>query len=204
MLMTQEAIEAEAPIHALIREKMSVFSLPSELDLMTAREDWEDVEEDYADVVTPELIAKFGGEESGGEGFLATLNGKIGQWVEMEYASTHRDDSLTLDEAYNGEVPPSPTELIARAAWAAILLQQSYPEASFRVSEGSHAWGGRVSFGAFLPEGIPNREEIIDTFYKTELPKLDISIVKQLYGDAYDKVNDYFDSISPPSSGLKM
>jgi hypothetical protein len=208
MIMTEEALAAEAKIHALIHAQMKVFLLPGALDLMTARDDWSDVEAEYESVVTPELASKFeitrNGRTNEQDGFLVTKNGEVGQWVEMEYASVHRDEPDQVAESWGDETPPSTTDLIAKAGWAATMLKTAWPEADFHVVEGSQAWGGRVSMGAFLSEGISNRAEIIDDFYKTSLPKLGNDVIKQLYGPSYDTVNDYFEALTPPAAALKM
>jgi hypothetical protein len=202
MFMSDEAVEVETKIHALIHSEIDVFLPSGALDLMTSRDDWSDVEADYEKVVTPELASKFettrNGNSNRQEGFLVTRNGEIGQWVELEFTSTNRDHADDLAESWGDETPPSSIDLIARAAWAATLLQHSWPQASFHVVEGSQAWGGRVSLGVFLPEGIDNRAEVIDALYQAKLPKLDIGIVKQVYGKSYEAVNDYFTTQEPP------
>ncbi len=208
MFMSDAAIKAEADIHALIHSKISIFLPTGNLEYLTGRDDWADINTGHGATVTQELIDKLRRAGSNRQdGFIARKNGHLGQWVEMEYASLNRDNASELEEIYTDEPAPTSTDLIARAAWAATMLQHQWPDANFHVIEGHDTWNGRVCLGVFLPEDIGNRAEIIDSFYATELPKLDLGVVKQLYGGTYDEVDSYFAALNPvpePAKAIKM
>lgn len=183
----------EARIHALIHSKIPSFLPAGNIDYMTSREDWSEVNPGYKPIITPELIAKFHDKDEAMEGFLARKSGAIGQWIESEFCTVNRDGlEETLEAWDDGDFAPQSEQVIAMAAFAAIQLQAAYPEASFHVMEGTDAWNNRVCLSVFIPEDVANKGEIRSALHQAKLPKLDGGIVKQVFGDAYDEVSRYF------------
>lgn len=199
--MIDDALEDR--MHALIQSKVPSFLPAGNIDYMTSRDDWTDICEGYEDIVTADLISRLtsGAGKYDKEGFAARKNGEFGVWIEKEYVSASSDfEDIVID--VHGKIEDAPTSemLIAQAAFAAIQLQGSYPEAQFHVIEGRDTWstgGGRVCLSVFIPEGVTDKQSIIQAYYDAELPKLDGGIVKQVFGDAYDGLAAYFRSKAP-------
>lgn len=199
--MVDEALEDR--MHALIQSKVPIFLPAGNIEYMTNRDDWSDINTDYKDVVTEDLIGRLsqGAGKHATEGFAARKDGEFGIWIEKEYVSVSSDfEDIVVD--VHGKMDDAPTSemLIAQAAFAAIQLQRSYPEAKFHVIEGRDTWstgGGRVCLSVFIPEGVSDKQSIISAYYDAELPKLDVGIVKQVFGDSYDELAAYFTSKAP-------
>jgi hypothetical protein len=199
--MVDEALEDR--MHALIQSKVSNFLPAGIIEYMTGRDDWTDINKTYEDVVTEDLIGRLsnGAGKHAKEGFAARKNGEFGIWIEQEYVSASSDFEDIVEEVH-GKMEDAPTSevLIAQAAFAAIQLQNSYPEANFYVIEGRDTWstgGGRVCLSVFIPESVPDKQSIISAYYEAELPKLDVGIVKQVFGEAYNELATYFTSKAP-------
>jgi hypothetical protein len=199
--MTDDALEDR--MHAVIQSKVPIFLPAGNIEYMTNRDDWTDINRDYKDIVTDDLIARLtnGAGKHAKEGFAARKNGQFGVWIEKEYVSATSDFEDIVQDVY-GKVEDAPTSemLIAQAAFAAIQLQGSYPEAQFHVIEGRDTWstgGGRVCLSVFIPEGVTDKQSIISAYYDAELPKLDVGIVKQVFGEAYDDLAAYFTAKAP-------
>lgn len=199
--MLDEALEDR--MHALIHSKVPVFLPAGNIEYMTARDEWTEVNDTYQDVVTQDLVDRLatGAGKHSHEGFVARKDGVVGIWIEKEYVSASSDfEDIVLDVYGTMDGAPSSQVLIAQAAFAAIQLQGSYPEATFQVIEGRDTWstgGGRVCLAVFIPENVADKQSIISRFYDAELPKLDVGIVKQVFGSSYDELADYFSSKTP-------
>jgi hypothetical protein len=201
----------EDRMHALIKAKVPVFLPAGNIEYMTDRNDWSEVNDTYEGVVTEDLIARLrkGAGKYDGEGFAARKDGQIGIWIEKEYVSVSSDFSDIVEDVYESiEKAPTSEMLIAQAALAAIELQVTFPEAKFHVIEGRDTWstgGGRVCLAVFIPEAVVDKASIIEGYYEMELPKLDVGIVKQAFGEIYNDVAEYFVSKTPVQQlGMKV
>jgi len=199
--MVNEALEDR--MHALIHSKVPVFLPAGNIEYMTARDEWTEVNDGYKGFVTEDLVNSLvkGAGKHSQEGFIARKDGVLGIWIEKEYVSASSDfEDIVLNVHGTMEDAPSSEVLIAQAAFAAIQLQGNYPEAKFQVIEGRDTWstgGGRVCLAVFIPEDVADKQSIISRFYDAELPKLDVGVVKQVFGDTYDELSGYFISKTP-------
>lgn len=198
--MNDHALEDR--MHALIQSKVGCFLPAGKIEYMTARDSWHDVEDGYKEIVTNELISRVGvGMGRHKDGFIAKKDGAIGVWIEKEFVSVSSDVEDIVIDVYGSMDKASRSEnLIAEAAFATIQLQGAHPEAQFHVTEGRDTWstgGGRVCMSVFIPEGVQKKKAIVDAFYEAELPNLDVGVVKQVFGDAYEELSAYFIAKTP-------
>lgn len=199
--MVDEAIEDR--MHALIQAKVPVFLPAGNIDYMTDRDDWKEVNETFEDVVTRDLVARLhqGAGKYKGEGFVARKDGEVGIWIEQEYITASSDLEFIVADVHGSVDQAPPSEMvIAQAAFAAIELQSRFSEAKFHVIEGRDTWstgGGRVCLSVFIPEAVEDKASIIKAYHDMELPKLDVGIVKQVFGEVYNDLAEYFVAKTP-------